>query len=210
MISRRRTYVNDCRALALSEAVFGAGRGHATVLALILGTGIGGGVAHDGRLRPGPTGTGGEFGHGGAALAPVMRHGLPVHRCGCGRMGCVETYIAGPGLQRMAADLTGQAMTPEEIASQKSTDAGAGRVWQAWTEITAELLLSTVYAVDPDCIVLGGGLSKIDGVVADLSAALQAVQIEGFSIPPIRLAEGGDASGARGAAFAAWTERADG
>lgn len=204
------TYVNDCRALALSEAVFGAGRGHGTVMALILGTGVGGGIAFDGQLRPGPVGTGGEFGHMPASACVVAAHGLPIHRCGCGRMGCVETYVAGPGLARMAFDLTWRTWSPEALAAARTQDADAARVWAIWLEMTAGLLLSLVLAVDPDVIILGGGLSRVPGVAEDLGAALRRTQISGFGTPPIVLAEGGDASGARGAALAAVQEVSNG
>ncbi|PWG18670.1 ROK family protein [Salibaculum griseiflavum] len=204
------TYVNDCRALALSEAVFGAGRGHRTVMSLILGTGIGGGVVVDGSLHTGPTGTGGEYGHSPAAAAVVARHGLPIHSCGCGRQGCVETYVAGPGLCRMAKDLCEQAYDPEEIGRHRHNDEEAARVWAVWLEMMGELMLTMVQTVDPDCIVIAGGLSRIEGLVSDLTEALAAAQIKGFDTPPILLAEGGDASGARGAAFAALQEAQSG
>lgn len=200
------TYVNDCRALALSEAVFGAGRGRRTVMSLILGTGIGGGVVVDGALQAGPTGTGGEYGHSPASAAVVARHGLPIHTCGCGRQGCVETYVAGPGLRRMAQALCGRAMDPQEIGRQRHDDAEAASVWAVWLEMMGELMLTMVQTVDPDCIVIAGGLSRIEGLVPDLSEALAAAQIKGFDTPPVLLAEGGDASGARGAAFAALQE----
>lgn len=204
------TYTNDCRALALSEAVFGAGRGHDVAMSLILGTGIGGGLAIDGRLRPGPTGTGGEYGHSAAAASVVAAHGLPVHRCGCGRMGCVETYLAGPGLERLAAHIMGRAVTTTELAALRASDPKAAEVWSIWLEVGAELLLTLVQTVDPDVIVLGGGLSQIEGVTEDLTRALQAAQIDGFGVPLITLAQGGDASGARGAAYAAWQEAQNG
>ena len=101
-VERPVTYVNDCRALALSEAIFGQGKGRRTVMALILGTGVGGGIAVDGSILQGPTHTGGEFGHTSAPAHLVAKHDLPIWRCGCGRMGCIETYIAGPGLARLA------------------------------------------------------------------------------------------------------------
>lgn len=203
------TYVNDCRALTLSEAIFGAARGLSPVAGLILGTGIGGGVAIDGRLVPGPAMVGGEFGHFAAPAHVVAAHDLPVHRCGCGRMGCTETYIAGPGLTRLCAHLTGKALTPPEIAAQKDHDPAIARVWALWAELTAELLLTLTFVIDPAAIVLGGGLSKIPGVDRDLAAALTRAQLPGFAIPRILIAEAGDASGARGAAHAALTEAQD-
>lgn len=202
------TYVNDCRALALSEAAFGAGRGRNPVVGLILGTGIGGGVVTNGALLSGHALTGGEFGHFAASAAVVAAHNLPVHRCGCGRMGCTETYIAGPGLARLAQTLTGRALTPQEIAVLKDSDPEVARVWAVWCEIVAEMLLTLTFTIDPEIVVLGGGLSKIAGVASDLAGALARAQLPGFRIPAIVIAEGGDASGARGAAFAATQESA--
>ena len=200
---RAVTYVNDCRALTLSEAIFGAARGLSPVAGLILGTGIGGGLAVQGRLIPGLAMMGGEFGHMAAPAHLVMAHGLPVVRCGCGRMGCMETLIAGPGLTRLAHALTGRALTPPQVALQRATDPAIARVWQVWCDLVAELLITLVFTADPAAIVLGGGLSQIDGVADDLTVALRAAQLPGFAIPRILIAQGGDASGARGAAYAA-------
>ncbi|MCC5973911.1 MAG: ROK family protein [Rubellimicrobium sp.] len=198
------TYVNDCRALALSEAVFGAARGLSPVAALILGTGIGGGVVVDGRLLEGAAQVGGEFGHMAAPAHLVVEHGLPVIRCGCGRTGCIETYVAGPGLGRLALHLTGRDLTPPEIAALRGNDPAMARVWAIWCAFMAELLMTLTVTIDPEVIVLGGGLSRIAGLVDDLSPGLAAAQFAGFGVPRILLAEAGDASGARGAAYAAW------
>ena len=135
---RRITYVNDCRALALSEAVFGAGQGARTVMALIIGTGVGGGIAVDQGLLPGPTATGGEFGHTSAPAHVVAAHRLPLYECGCGRLGCIETYVAGPGLQRLAEFVTGQNVTTQEIAARRDSDMSL--VWSIWCEFAADML----------------------------------------------------------------------
>jgi N-acetylglucosamine kinase len=204
------TYVNDCRALTLSEAIFGAAKGMTPVVGLILGTGIGGGVAVEGHLLPGPALVGGEFGHMSAPAHLVVAHGLPVVRCGCGRMGCIETLVAGPGLTRLMQSLTGQTMSPPDLVAARDTDAGAARVWGIWCDLVAELLMTLTFTIDPAAIVLGGGLSKVPGVDRDLTAALARVQLPGFAIPRILIAEAGDASGARGAAFAACQEAGHG
>lgn len=204
-VGRPVTYINDCRALTLSEAVFGAAKGQSPAVGLILGTGIGGGVAIDGRLVPGPSGTGGEFGHFALPAGPVVAHGLPVPLCGCGRIGCAETLIAGPGMTRICEALTGEPLSPPEIAARRSEPALA-RVFAVWTALLAELLKTLTLVIDPACIVLGGGLSKIAGLVPALEGALAVTQLPGFAIPRLVLAEGGDASGARGAAYAALQE----
>ena len=198
------TYINDCRALAVSEAVFGAGKGHKTVMSLILGTGVGGGIVIDEAIQRGPTATGGEFGHTSAPAHIVTAHNLPVRQCCCWRMVCIETYIAGPGLARLAKDITGISLSPPEIAARRSAD--LAEVWAVWCALTADMVQGLILTVDPDIIALGGGLSHIEGITDDLMAATRAAQIGDFAVPPIVLAQGGDTSGARGAAFAAWKD----
>ena len=207
-LSRPVTYINDCRAMALSEAVFGLGRGHRTVMSLIVGTGVGGGVAVDQAILTGPTLTGGEFGHVSAPAHIVAKHDLPVVTCGCGRVGCIETLIAGPGMTRLAQHLTGEAALPPDIAGRR--DGNMAQVWQVWCALTADLLHSLTLTVDPDLIVLGGGLSQIDGLIPALTAAAQDAQIGDYDTAPLALAEGGDTSGARGAALVAFREATGG
>jgi predicted NBD/HSP70 family sugar kinase len=204
------TYVNDCRAQALSEAMFGAARGFGSALALNLGTGLAGGIVVAGKLLPGPTGLGGEFGHFALPANVVATHGLPVLRCGCGRMGCTETLIAGPGLARIYTHLSGQVATPEHITTSRATDQKADQAWQIWCDLTAEMIHTLCYVADPECVVLAGGLSRAPNLIPDLASALQRAQLPGYGIPPLLLAEGGDTTGARGAAFAAFSARNDG
>ncbi len=202
------TYVNDCRAQALSEAQFGAARGYRSALALNLGTGLAGGIVIDGKLLPGPSGLGGEFGHFALPAHVIVAHNLPIVRCGCGRMGCSETLIAGPGLARIYTHLSGQTLSPEAITQSRATDPMAAQTWAIWCEVTAEMIHTLCYTVDPECVVLAGGLSRAPGLIPDLTAALQRAQLPGYGVPPLVLAEGGDTTGARGAALAALTEEA--
>lgn len=201
--------LNDCRAFTLSEAIFGAAKGGDPAVGLILGTGIGGGVTMAGRLVAGHALVGGEFGHVQAPAAVIAAHRLPIFTCGCGRVGCVETYVSGPGLSRLAQALTRRDLSAEQIARAKSDDPELAKVWSLWCEIMAELLMALIVTIDPEVIVLGGGLSRIAGVADDLSAALAKAQFRHFPIPRIALAEGGDASGARGAAYLAWQTNQD-
>ena len=204
------TYINDCRAQALSEAMFGAARGFATAMALNLGTGIAGGIVVDGRLLHSPSGTGGEFGHFPISAVPIVKHGLPVLACGCGRMGCTETLIAGPGLQRLARLKTGRDLSTHAITENRQTDPALAAVWAIWLELVTDLLITLTLTADPACIVLAGGLAQVDGLLPELTASLQSAQLGDFAIPTLRLAEGGDATGARGAAYAAWREAGHG
>lgn len=200
----RITYMNDCKALALSEAVFGAGAGQRTVLSITLGTGIGGAIAVDGALLQGPTQMAGEVGHTAAPAHLVVKHGLPLVPCGCGRIGCAETLIAGSGLTRLAHALTGQSLAAPDIAARRHADMQP--VWAVWCDLVADLLRNLTLTIDPDIIVLGGGLSQIAGVADDISAALTRAQLADFAMPSIVIATGGETSGARGAAYAAWQE----
>lgn len=195
------SYLNDCDALTLSEAVFGAGANHRRVAAVILGTGVGGGLVQDGRVLPGAVGLGGEFGHTGAAAAPLAAFDLPVFDCGCGRRGCVETYLSGPGVQRLARHMTGADLSPEQIVLRRHGD--MAQVWAAWCAIAGEFFHALTLIAAPDIIVLGGGLSQISGIVQDITQAAKAAQLTGFDEVPLVLAQGGETSGAKGAAFAA-------
>lgn len=198
-------WINDCRALTLSEAVFGAGRGERSVAGLILGTGVGGGIAIDGQLLPEWSGTGGEFGHISASAGLVSEYGLQIETCGCGKRGCVETFVAGPGLSRVVKTISGQDLSPSEIGQARSSSPDVGKAWRIWCALVADLVLTVTHVADPDVVVLGGGLSKISGVAEDLQDAVEEAQFPGYRTPEIRLPQGGDASGARGAAYFAWT-----
>lgn len=202
-VGRTVPYINDCRALTLSETVFGAGRGLSTAAGLILGTGLGGGLVVDGRLVAGRTATGGEIGHIASPAHIVASHGLPIVACGCGRMGCIETLVSGLGLVRLAAWAGLPGTTPEALVAERRQSPAADRAWAVWCELAADLLVTLTLVADPEAIILGGGLSRIEGMADDLSEAFARAQIPGFPVPRLILAEGGAASGARGAALAA-------
>jgi len=204
LVGRPVTYINDCRAFALSEAVFGAGKGAATVLGVILGTGIGAGLCVNGKLLSGPTYTGGEVGHISASATLITKYQLPITPCGCGKKGCIETYLSGPGMSLIAQSLISRKLSPEDVAELRHSNKDVQSVWNVWCEMAADLLRNLTLTVDPDKIVLGGGLSRIDGLLQSLNDTLRQAQIGDFPIATLELAEGGDASGARGAAYAAW------
>jgi predicted NBD/HSP70 family sugar kinase len=193
---------NDCKCFALSEANGGAGAGYETVFGLILGTGCGGGVCRGGRLVTGANGLPGEIGHIGAPLATGFD--LPLVRCGCGRIGCYETLISGPGMTALARHQTGVEWRPEQIvAAAAAGDPAMQRVFETWIAVLCELLNLIQVTIDPDCIVLGGGLSRIEGVAALLSARFPWRKMEGALAAVIVTARYGDSSGVRGAAMLA-------
>jgi N-acetylglucosamine kinase len=203
---RKIAWINDCRALTLSEATLGGARGADPAVGLILGTGVAGGVVTGGHLLPSPAATGGEFGHFPLAAAPVAVHSLPILACGCGRLGCVETYLSAPGLARIAQHLTGKSHTPETVVTDRAVTPAFAMAWDIWLDLATEFLMTLCLTIDPQVIVLGGGLSHAPGLTDDLSTRLAKATLPGFPIPAIRLAEGGDASGARGAALNALNE----
>ena len=207
---RSFTYLNDCRAFTLSEAVFGSAIGYDLVAGLILGTGAGGGLASGGRLLSDPTGIGGEFGHIYAPAHLVKAYDLPVLHCGCGRKGCFETLVSGPGMERIAEVVTGQKISSLDIDRNRDTDADAAQVWNIWCELVAELCLAIDYMVNPDVIVIGGGLSNMRAITSSIKESMMKGQFKGFGVPNLLLAQGGETSGARGAAYAAWLEAKDG
>ena len=201
------TYVNDCRAFTLSEAVFGSAKGYKRIVGLILGTGTGGGVAYEGKLLSHGAGVGGEFGHIFAPAHLVQKYDLPIVTCGCGKVGCIETLVSGPGMTRLAEAMTGRAIKPRDIDQLRDTDGDVAKVWEAWCALVSELCLAIDYTINPDVIVLGGGLSTMKQVIRDLSAQMAQNQFDGFQPPLLLSAEGGGSSGARGAAYAAWQDR---
>jgi len=191
---------NDCKCFALSEANGGAGAGATTVFGLILGTGCGGGVCHRGALVRGLAGLPGEIGHLGIPVGFAGR--VPVLTCACGRVGCYETLVSGPGLQILGRWMTGDDAPAPEIAARAASGAtGATAVMALWCELVAELLLTIQTSIDPDHIVLGGGLSKIPGITGLLTARMQTTLMEGVPLPQLSVAQFGDASGVRGAAM---------
>ena len=192
---RRVPVVNDAMAFALSEAVGGAGDGSTSVMGLILGTGVGGGICLDGALPPRHAGLSVEVGHIGLPARALAAHGLPLFPCGCGKAGCIETYVSGTGMANIAQALTG--------TRTRAEDGPDAATLAAWTTCAGEALAAIQILLDPACIVLGGGLSRMEGIAARLTDALAAARLGDARLPAIRVAQHGDASGARGAALVA-------
>ena len=196
-------FQNDCKCFALSEANGGAGAGYQTVFGLIIGTGCGGGVCHRGALVEGRSGLPGEVGHLGIPAEVVPGVSLPLVRCKCGRIGCFETLISGPGIARLAKSVKGIDLEAHEIAAKAASDASLDEVMVLWAALVCELFRSIQATVDPDCIVLGGGVSRIPNVLALLKRHMPNHLIDGTRLPDVMLAKYGDSSGVRGAAMLA-------
>jgi fructokinase len=187
---------NDANCLAVSEAADGAAGGARVVFAVILGTGVGGGLALEGRPWRGPTAIAGEWGHN--PLPWPAPEELPGRPCYCGRRGCLETWLSGPGL---AAD-HGAGLTGREVAALAAAgDAGGLAALARWRDRLGRGLATVVNVLDPEVVVLGGGLSQVPGLAAELPAAMAPyVFSDGFDTP-VRVARHGDDSGVRGAAW---------
>jgi fructokinase len=196
---------NDANCLAVSEATDGAAAGAELAFAVILGTGCGGGVALGGsdgaRVHVGPNGVSGEWGHN--PLPWPASHELPGPPCYCGQFGCLETWISGTGLEQDHARTTGQILSgPQIVAAAAAGDPAAEASLLRLEDRIGRALASAVNMLDPDVIVLGGGLSKLDRLYAKLPVQVERHLFGGGKLAtPILKAKHGDASGVRGAAW---------
>ena len=157
---------NDADCFALSESVDGAAAGTATSFGVILGTGVGGGIVTHGRLVQGPNGIAGEWGHTPLPYfhcdVDEIEHRLADRRCYCGRVNCVETFLSGPGLARTHAALWEEQREPREIA--QATDTNGKRTLELYCRQLARSLAQIANVLDPEVIVLGGGVSEIQAL----------------------------------------------
>jgi fructokinase len=194
-LARPVRVTNDANCLALSEAADGAGAGQPVVFAAILGTGCGGGVVVDGKIIEGRNGFAGEWGHFPLPWAKPEEH--PGPDCWCGRKGCLETWIAGPSFARDAGFANGQT-TMEAIAAG---DTGANAALDRYVDRVGRALAVICDVIDPDVIVLGGGMSNVDALYERLPAAIAPHVFSDVFETPVKKAVHGDSSGVRGAVW---------
>ncbi len=151
----RAVLANDANCCALAEATLGAAKGRPVVMGLILGTGVGGGIVVNGRMIEGVHGIAGEWGHN-----PIRGEGT---RCYCGRTGCVETVIAGPSLERFYREQGGESLRLPEIARRAAAgEALAQQTLERLREKFGEAIAAVINILDPDAIVIGGGVGNLD------------------------------------------------
>ena len=184
---------NDANCFALSEAVDGAGKGARVVFGVILGTGVGGGIVVDGKALTGANAIAGEWGHN--PLPAPAPGDLPHPVCYCGRNGCIETYLSGPGLSRDHEKTTGQRLSPEQIVSL------GDQALDRYAERLARALASVINVLDPEVIVLGGGMSNVARLYTEVPRLwgrhVFSDRVATRLAPPVH----GDSSGVRGAAW---------
>jgi len=191
---------NDANCFALSEATDGAAAGAGVVFGAILGTGVGAGVVVHGRVLDGPNAIAGEWGHN--PLPWPRDDERPGHRCFCGQHGCIETFLAGPGVARDHASATGVALAvPDIVARAAAGDAGCEATLARYEERLARALAHVINILDPDVVVLGGGLSNIERLYANVPRLWgRHVFSDRVDTRLVRHAFG-DSSGVRGAAW---------
>jgi fructokinase len=200
MLDRPIRLANDANCFALSEATDGAGAGASVVFGVIIGTGTGGGVVVDQRVLAGANGVAGEWGHN---PLPAPRGGeSPGPRCYCGRSGCIETFLSGPALAREYAAGGGADLTAFEIAAR--ADAGEALAMaslERYEERLARALGSVINLLDPDVVVLGGGLSNINRLYERVPQLWGPYVFSDRIMTRLARAAHGDSSGVRGAAW---------
>jgi fructokinase len=208
VLPRPLRFANDANCFALSEAVDGAAADARAVFGVIVGTGTGGGVVLDRRVWMGPNAIAGEWGHN-----PLPWPGdeeRPGPDCYCGLSGCIETFLSGPGLARDHAAATGEALEPVQIVSQAAAgDAAAEASLRRYEDRMARALASVINVLDPDVVVLGGGLSNLQRLYEALPRLwgryVFSDRVDTRLLPPRH----GDASGVRGAAWLWSSDEAD-
>ncbi len=200
-LSRPIRVANDANCFALSEAIDGAGQGFDTVFGVILGTGVGGGIAIRQRIHDGPNQVAGEWGHNPLPwMTDEERAAAPP--CYCGKSGCIETFVSGPGFELDHARLGGvRRSSPDIVRAAVAGDPHADQALRRYEKRLARGLAAVINLLDPDVIVLGGGMSNLPDLPASVSALLPRYVFSDTVLTKVRLNVHGDSSGVRGAAW---------
>jgi fructokinase len=204
-LGREVRLANDANCFAVSEATDGAAAGKHVVFGVILGTGCGGGVAIGGRVHPGPNGVAGEWGHN--PLPWPRPEEYPGPACYCGKSGCMEMWVSGTGIAMDYRTVTGRARTTQEIVSDfEAGEREATAAIHRFEDRLARGLAQVINILDPDVIVIGGGVSKVEDIYREIPKKLPAYVFGGEASTPVLPAVFGDSSGVRGAAWL-WPNR---
>ena len=200
-LARPVRIANDANCFTLSEAIDGAGRGFESVFGVILGTGVGGGIAIRQALHDGPNQIAGEWGHNPLPwMTDEERAEAP--SCYCGKRGCIETFLSGPGLELDYARLAGARRSSRDIGrAATSGDAHALQALRRYEDRLARGLAAVINVLDPDVIVLGGGMSNLPDLPAAVSRLLSRSVFSDTVATKVVLNLHGDSSGVRGAAW---------
>ena len=200
IIGRPIRVMNDANCFVLSEAADGAGKGAAVVFGVILGTGVGAGIVVGGCVLEGHQGIAGEWGHN--SLPWPTEGEWPGPDCYCGRKGCIETYLSGPGMARDHEEVTGQRLSTREIvADAAGGDEDALASKRRYVDRLARGLASVINLLDPEIVVLGGGMSNLPALPEDVQTALPRYVFTDQVATRVLRNVHGDSSGVRGAAW---------
>ncbi len=197
-IEQKISVENDANCFTMAESKMGATASpeyeHGIIFGVIMGTGVGGGIVIDGKLHSGRTNIGGEWGH-----HTLHHNGNP---CYCGKNGCVETYISGPSLEKQWGDLTGKSLPLSEIISDFDENDKSAQKWKYdFLENFGYGLANVIDILDPDAIVLGGGLSNIDFLYTEGKTSVYEKVFSDYVDTPILKNKLGDSAGVYGAAL---------
>jgi fructokinase len=199
VLGREVRIANDANCFALSETVDGAAVGAASVFGVIIGTGVGGGIVINGRVVDGPNAIGGEWGHN--SLPWPEDNERPGAPCYCGKQGCIETFLSGPGLARDYTQHTGSSLTADAIAARSVNEPAAALVLARYENRLARALASIINIIDPEVIVLGGGLSNIERLYQNVPLLWGKWVFSDTVRTRLVRNRHGDSSGVRGAAW---------
>ncbi len=201
VLDRPVRVMNDANCFALSEAADGAAAGAHVVFGVILGTGVGGGLVVGGQVLAGHQGIGGEWGHNPLPWPDASASELPGPPCHCGKRGCVETWCSGPGMAADHERETGVALTTREIVEAAGSTMAAEATVERYVDRLARSLATVVNVVDPDVIVLGGGMSNLPSLAERVGARMgEWVICDDVTTRVVKNLHG-DSSGVRGAAW---------
>ncbi len=202
ILKRSVVVANDCQLFALSESCGGAGDKLPIVYGAVIGTGAGGGLCIDGHLYKSKNNIAGEYGHLPASGTLLQKYNLPLRQCGCGLVGCIENYIAGPGLGWLYQYFGGGTdCTVTFVKDLRNENLIAIHTFKCYMDFLGSSFSTLVLSYDPDMIVVGGGLSQIDEIIDALPDAINKHLFKGIKSPIISRAVFGDSSGVRGAAI---------
>ena len=199
-LARPVRLTNDANCFALSEATDGAAAGADIVFGVILGTGVGGGIVVGGRVLEGVNLVAGEWGHN--PLPWMLPEEFPGPDCYCGKRGCIEAFLSGPAFEREFCERIGRpARSPEILAAAKSGDAEASAAVSRYHDRLARAFSSVINLLDPDVIVLGGGMSNMEGLAEATTGLLPRYVFSDEVVTRVVRNKHGDSSGVRGAAW---------
>jgi fructokinase len=208
-LARPVRIANDANCFTLSEAIDGAGRGFESVFGVILGTGVGGGIAIRQRVHEGTNQVAGEWGHNPLPWMTEEERASALP-CYCGKVGCVETFLSGPGFERDGARVSGLGRTGHEIVRAAATgEPEAKRTLERYHDRLTRALATVINTLDPDAIVLGGGMSNLPDLPSAVASALPRYVFSDGVLTKVVMNVHGDSSGVRGAAWL-WPARTEG